>query len=177
MNRLIRAFGLLVTVSLVGYAVVLLVSDPEADEVVEDAIADARVGEDPRDEIDRNRERLRRTARRLAMSPEGPTEPGLAGGPNSVSTVPYGSGEVDEPTARDGFTYAMGRVDEIVESRRRLTQEEWDQLYRETNDAFAALSMVLDAHDETQAAELEAAHLRLIKGLRKVRVRGQKLAD
>jgi hypothetical protein len=71
----------------------------------------------------------------------------------------------------------MSRVDAVVESRRRLSQDEWDALYREANDAFAALSMVIDPRDDLQLQELEAAHERLKQGLRKVRVDGQKLAD
>lgn len=178
MTRLLRALGILLSVSLVGYAAVLLVSDPEADEVVEDAIADAQADEGQREEIERNRDRLRRTARGLAMTPEGSPRFDEAGRQEApVSVTPFGSGEIDEQTARDGFTYAMGRVDEIVKSRRRLSQDEWDSLYRETNDAFAAFSIMIDAHDDAQAAELEEAHKRLKKGLGKVRVRGRKLAN
>lgn len=178
MTRLLRALGILATVGLLGYAGALLLADPDADAVVEDAIADAQDDEGAREEIERNRERLRRTARGLALSPEGPDPVDEADRPAApVAAVPYGSGEVTEEVARDGFTYAMDRVDELAKSRQRVSQEEWDALYREANDAFAALSMVLDARDEAQAAELEAAHQRLTKGLGKVRVRGRKLAD
>jgi hypothetical protein len=186
MNRVLQPLGIVATVALVGYAGVLLLANPEADEVVEGTIADAQVGEgeDDREQLDRSRERLRRTARGLAMSPEGPDgereredrEAELASG-EPAPAVPYGSGEVDDRNARDGFAYAMRRVDEIGESRRRLSQDEWDALYRETNDAFAALSTVIDSRDDLQVAELEAAHKRLKQGLRKVRVSGQKLAD
>jgi len=184
MNRLLRPLGLLAAVAVVGYAVVLLVANPEADEVVEDAIANGRAGEDQREVVEASRERLRRTARGLAMSPEARLDgrddgddPEARSAKASVSTVPYGSGEVDSDNAREGFSYAMSRVDAIVESRRRLSQEEWDALYREANDAFAALSMVVDSRDDLQVQELEAAHKRLKQGLRKVRVEGQKLAD
>jgi hypothetical protein len=84
---------------------------------------------------------------------------------------------VDPTNAREGFSYAMTRVEALAESRRRVSQDEWDTLYREANDAFAALSIVIDPHDDLQVAELEMAHKRLRQGLRKVRVDGQKLAD
>ncbi|MCX4241474.1 hypothetical protein [Paraliomyxa miuraensis] len=178
MNRLLQALGLLATVVLVGYAVVLSLSNPDADEVVEDVIADAQADEGHREELERNREILRRTARGLAMTPGAQVEHvEQASRAEPVPSAPYGSGQIDEATAREGFDYAMDRVDGIIESRRRLEQDEWQQLYRETNDAFAALSMMLDATNEAQAAELETAHGRLKKGLGKVRVRGRKLPN
>jgi hypothetical protein len=182
MNRVLQSFGLLAAVALVLYAGVLLLADSEADEVVEDAIADGRAREDQREEVEASRERLRRVARGLAMSPEARVDGrDDRDGPNArsadASAVPYGSGEVDPTNAREGFSYAMTRVEEIAESRRRLPQDEWDALYREANDAFSALSMVIDPHDDLQLAELEAAHKRLQLGLRKVRVDGPKLAD
>jgi hypothetical protein len=182
MQRLLRPLGLLAALALVGYAGVLLLADPDADAVVEDAIADAQAGDGEEEALERSRERLRRSARGLAMSPEGrPLADGPEGaarsGEPSASAVEYGSGEVDPTNAREGFAYAMRRVDAIVESRRRLSQAEWDALYRETNDAFAALSMVIDGTDDLQVVELEAAHRRLKVGLRKVRVAGHKLAD
>lgn len=176
MDRVLRTLGILAALALVGYAAVLLLANPDADDVVELAIAEGQAGDDQREELERSRERLRRTARGLAMSPEGRRS--ADGGQEApASAVPYGSGEVDAHNARAGFTYAMGRVDDVVKSRRRLSQEEWDSLYRETNDAFAAFSMMIDARDDLQMAELEAAHKRLKQGLRKVRVHGQKLAD
>lgn len=183
MHYWLKALGLVAALALVGYAGSLLLANSEADDVVEAAIADGQAGEEQRDAIEASRERLRRTARRLAMSPEGRLDddggpsPDGRDGDGSASSVPYGSGEVDPINAREGFSYAMSRVDEIVESRRRVSQAEWDALYRETNDAFAALSMVVDPRDDLQVAELEAAHKRLRQGLRKVRVDGRKLAD
>ena len=184
MNRLLAPLGLLAAVAVVGYAIVLLLANPEADEVVEDAIARGQDGEDQQEVAEASRERLRRAARGLAMSPDARVDgrgdrddPDGRSAEASVSAVPYGSGEVDSINAREGFSYAMSRVDAVVESRRRLSQDEWDALYREANDAFAALSMVIDPRDDLQVQELEAAHKRLKQGLRKVRVEGQKLAD
>lgn len=179
MHRLVRPLGLLAALALVGYAGMLVLADPEADEVVDDAIAEAQTQEGEREAVEQSRERLRRTARRLAMSPEGRLDGGHdpADRSSEPSAVAYGSGEVDATNAREGFSYAMSRVDEIVKDRRRLSQDEWDALYRETNDAFSALSMVVDPYDDQQMAELEEAHQRLRSGLRKVRVDGRKLAD
>lgn len=172
MDRLIRAVGLVATFALVGYAAWLLLADSDADEEVEYAIADAARADDTEQQA---QARIREINRRLALSPAGP-DGAAAVTPEASppSIVPYGSGEIDSQTARDGFEYAMGRVDAIVQARRRLSQDEWDSLYRETNDAFAALSIVLDASDEAQRAELEDAHQRLQQRLRKVKVRGKK---
>ena len=52
--------------------------------------------------------------------------------------------------------------------------EHWDELYRTANDAFSALSTQVDATDPAQLAALEEAHARLLEGLRRVRVRGNK---
>jgi hypothetical protein len=184
MKRWLPLFGLLAAVALVGYALGLLLANPEADEAVEDAIARGQAGEDQQEVVEASRERLRRAARGLAMSPEAridgrgdPDDPDGRSASASASTVPYGSGEVDSSNAREGFSYAMSRVDAVVESRRRLSQAEWEALYREANDAFAALSIVVDPRDDLQMQELETAHERLKQGLRKVRVDGQKLAD
>lgn len=181
----LQPLGLLAAVALVGTVGFQLLADPEANEVVEDAIADGRApgGEEEHEALARSRDHLRRKARRLALSPEGRSrgsddDPGVRSvDPAGIASAYYGSGEVDPTNAREGFTYAMDRVDEIAESRRRLSQEEWDALYREANDAFAALSSVIDGNDDSQLAELEAAHKRLRQGLRKVRVHGRKLAD
>jgi len=179
MPSILRSSGIVATVALVGYAAILLMADPDVDDVVDDAIADALADEDQAGEVERRRERLEVVARGAAMSPAGPNgeaaaseapmEAGVA-----VPHVEYGSGELDLPGVRSGFTYAMDRVDTIADRRTRITVEDWDKLYRETNDAFSALSIMLDANDEAQAAELEAAHKQLKKGLKRVRVRGRK---
>ena len=177
MDRLLRVLGIGVTVALVVYAATLLLTD--ADEVVDDAIADAQLGEDQQEQAERARERVRMLGRGLAMSPDGAPVSAEAVSSEAApgdAYVQYGSGQVDQRSARDGFEYAMGRVDEVVKSRRRLSMDDWDALYREANDAFSALSIVLDAADEAQLTELEAAHKRLKQGLRKVRVRGRKFA-
>lgn len=177
MDRLIRILGIGVTVGLVVYAAVLLFGDPNADDVVEDAIAEGELGEDEQKRAEQARERMRMVGRGLAMSPDGNASmPEVVSSEAPITTVPYGSGEIDETTARDGFEYAMGKVGTVIKSRRRLSMEEWDALYRETNDAFSALSIVLDGNDEAQMAELELAHKRLKLALKRVKVRGRKLA-
>ena len=91
--------------------------------------------------------------------------PPLLGGP---------AGEVTPENARAGFDYAMRRVERLADRRRRLSVEQWNVLYREANDAYAALSMVLDAQEDSERQELEDAHKRLKDGLKRVRVRGKK---
>ncbi|MEM9454344.1 MAG: hypothetical protein AAGF11_09205 [Myxococcota bacterium] len=182
MDRLLRTLGIVLTVALVGYAAWLLLVDTDADDVVDSAIADAK-DPDVRS-IDRwAQERRREVDRRLALSPASSEEPVASEPPPESAavsmpegTAPYGSGEIDAPTARQGFEHAMDRVDAVIDARRRISQDQWHVLYRETNDAFSALSIVLDASDEEQLAELEAAHQRLLKRLRRVRVRGRKFS-
>lgn len=179
MLRFLRALGIVGTVALVGYAVAVLMGGPEADEAVEDVIADARSGEEVTDEVQRRRERVARVAHGMMLAPGGPD----ADAPTvqdelapevPAPNVPYGSGELDPVSARTSFDYAMDRVESIGQSRKWLMPEDWDKLYREANDSFSALSIVLDPSDEADAAELEEAYKRLKKGLKRVRVRGRK---
>ncbi|MEM7151518.1 MAG: hypothetical protein AAF799_01705 [Myxococcota bacterium] len=177
MPQVIRTLGILTTVGLVGYAGVLLLGDAEVNQVVEDAVVDARTDEEAIEARDERRERLEMVARGM-MTPDRsknasmPEDDPAAAVP--VPEVPYAGGELEIEGVRTSFDYAMDRVDAIANSRKRITKEDWDKLYREANDSFAALSIVLDAHDEAQSAELEAAHVRLKKGLKRVRIRGRK---
>lgn len=175
MSSVIRTLGILTTVGLVGYAGVLLLGNPEADQVVEDTVVDAQTNEEAVEARDERRERLEMVARGM-MAPKRnstmPEDDPAAAVP--APEIPYGSGELKLDDVRVSFDYAMDRVDAVVKSRKRITKEDWDKLYREANDSFAALSIVLDAHDEAQNAELEAAHARLKKGLKRVRIRGRK---
>ncbi len=177
MLRFVRTFGLVVTACLVAYAGWLLLFDADADDVVAGALADARGDDDPRAEVVEHRERLEQVARGMALAPGRAAREAQALAEEEeppAPVVPYGSGELDLEGVRSGFSYAMDRVDKVVKSRKRLDQAQWATLYRETNDAFSALSIMLDASDETQAAELEAAHKQLKQKLRRVRVRGRK---
>ncbi|MCA9650502.1 MAG: hypothetical protein H6712_32680 [Myxococcales bacterium] len=179
MSRLLRALGIVGTIALVGYALVLLFSGSEAGEAVEDVIADAEADSEGVDaEAQQQRDRVARAARGLMLSPDGPdgevSHEELLASEVPPPTIPYGSGELDADTARASFTYAMDRVDAVVRARKRITKEDWDKLYREANDSFAALSIVLDPSDEAQSAELEAAYKRLKAGLKRVRIRGRK---
>ncbi|MCH9688019.1 MAG: hypothetical protein K0V04_41700 [Deltaproteobacteria bacterium] len=179
-RHILRSLGLAATAGLVGYAGWLLLFDPDADDIVDDAIADANVETTKREEQEAHRAALQRVARGMALSPDGvrsEPEPIIEDEPEPAVTVPYGSGELDLQTVRSGFTYAMDRVDAVIKSRKRLDQQEWSRLYRETNDSFSALSIMLDATDEEQAAELEAAHKQLKKKLHRVRVRGAKFGS
>jgi hypothetical protein len=164
-------------VALAGYAA-LLVCSP--DDVLEEA-SDAYTPEDgkavdARRVAQQDRDRFVAAARgfdprmvagagRLPADADEVPPPPLLEGPGSAVT-PAG--------ARAGFDYAMRRVEKLVERRRRLSTEQWQVLYREANDAYAALSIVLDARDERELAELERAHKRLKEGLAQVRVRGKK---
>lgn len=176
MIRIIRALGIVATVTLVGYAVVLLLVDSDADDVVEGVLVDGLDAEAQSAEVDERRERLSAVARGLAEAPRSSSQPDTLSVEVAVPApaIAYGSGELDLGEVRTGFDYAMNRVEAIVKSRKRITLADWDVLYREANDAFSALSIVLDAEDEDQRAELEAAHVRLKQSLRRVRVRGRK---
>jgi hypothetical protein len=76
--------------------------------------------------------------------------------------------------ARAGFDHVMKSVEKLGRRRRRLDPDQWRETWRMANDAYAALSIQLDGEDPSDLAELEEAHRRLQKGLRRVRVRGGK---
>jgi hypothetical protein len=172
------AFAGLAAVLLAGYAVTLL-SDPG--DVVDEADEARRVGPDgesldPREAAQRERERFaaagrafdRRTFEARGRLPDDADEvapPDLVDAPGAEPTL---------EGARAGFDYAMRRVEKIAERRRRLSSDQWQVLYREANDAYAALSTLLDAEDPRQRAELEEAHVRLKAGLGEVKVWGDK---
>ncbi|MEX1361599.1 MAG: hypothetical protein AB1Z98_00610 [Nannocystaceae bacterium] len=179
MSGLLRALGIIGTVTLAGYALVLLFGDAEVDDVVADVIADARDGDEQTAEVERRRERVAQVARGMMMSPNGPdgqaqSSPDELAAEVPAPEIPYGSGELDPKTVRSSFDYAMDRVDAVANSRKRITVEDWDVLYREANDSFTALSIVLDATDPDASAELEEAYKRLKQSLKRVRVRGRK---
>lgn len=94
-----------------------------------------------------------------------------------ASTEKYGNGSIDRATAEAGFEDAMTEVETFAKSRERVHREEWDTMYRTANDAFAVLSMHLDAKEPGDREALESAHRRLQEGLRRVRVRGKKFSD
>lgn len=177
MVRAFRALGIVATLALVGYAVVLLMFGDDVEDAVEGAIVDGKAAAEQSSEVEQRRERLGAVARGLAAAPRQ-----KKAGPQTLSVevevpapaIAYGSGELDIEEVRQGFVYAMDRVDAVVASRKRISVADWDVLYREANDAYSALSIVLDASQEDQLAELEAAHVRLKKGLKRVRVRGRK---
>jgi hypothetical protein len=164
-------------VALAGYALFILVRPPDAVEEVASAWGgdDGEAEDGPTDErADAEAER-----RRLAAA--------ARGGPAEDSDLPVDELEVPPPalvdapgaevtpaSARAGFDYSMRRVEKIAARKRRLKPEQWEALYREANDAYAALAIVLDGKDETQMRELEDAHRRLRDGLAAVRVRGKK---
>lgn len=123
---------------------------------------------DQREAAARERRELQARARNMASHER---EPGDA------ATVPYGTGQIDRATAEAGFDDVMTEVETFAKSRERIHREEWDTLYRTANDAFAALSVHLDANEPSDRQSLEDAHRRLQEGLRRVRVRGRKFSD
>ncbi len=163
----------LAAVGIAGYALMLLLSGSDAVEEAEEAYlgADGKPV-DARTQMQRQRERYAAAARGLDARhsdlPEDADEvepPPLVDAPGSEPTP---------QTARAGFDYSMRRVERLADRRRRLSVEQWQTLYREANDAYAALSIVLDANDAGQLQELEAAHKRLQEGLSRIRVLGHK---
>jgi hypothetical protein len=89
----------------------------------------------------------------------------------------YGTGAISRTEAEAGSEDAMTEVETFAKSKERIHREEWDTLYRSANDAFAVLSMHLDANEPGDRETLETAHRRLQEGLRRVRVRGKKFSD
>lgn len=174
MPRSLRIVASACAVALAAYALAVLLAGPIDDGRGEDGLvrvppaSDTQVRADARDRL--------RDYMRAVEQPRGVGLPGddLVDDDDAIPVLgPEGVGEQD---ARQGFEHIMKRVEALGSKRRRLTQDEWRQTYRAANDAFAALSMHLDAHDSNQAAELEDAYHRLKTGLDGVRVRGDKFS-
>ena len=165
----------IVAVALAGYAGWLLVdAGREYDTMARDAYRD--VDDQQVDARKQALERRRRLAAGglVANRESRPADPLMSDADVSAPTInPHG--RLTRPDAQAGFDYAMRRVEQIADRRRRLRPDEWDELYREANDAFSAYSVYVDATDVDEAAALEDAHRRLKKGLKRVRVRGKKL--
>ncbi len=130
---------------------------PDADPV--DPVDDASRERDERSAIARNlgnmREREQDAANRTVVDPDAATP-------------------IDRASAERGFDRIMRKVERVGSARTKLEREEWDDLYRNANDAFSALSIHLDATDPADNAALEEAHARMLEGLDRVRVRGNK---
>lgn len=145
------------------------IADPGTHEIVDELAVDA--DGDPVDERElaaRQRRELQARARNLPQR-----ESELA----SNQHVPYGDGKIDRAAAETAFEEVMTEIETFATSRERIHREEWDALYRSANDAFAILSVHLDAAEPGDRDTLEEAHRRLQNGLRRVRVRGKKFSD
>lgn len=70
--------------------------------------------------------------------------------------------------AEVAFDTVMASVEELADKGARVSKKRRERLYRAANDAFAALSLHLDARDPRDAAELEDAHARLKLMLREI---------
>ena len=163
-------------VGIAGYALTMLLSGGDVVDEAEEAYLGAD-GQpvDARTQAQRQRERFAAAARGLDPRTRG--HGALPDDADDVEPPPLVGEPGTPPTpqsARAGFDYAMRRVERLVERRRRLSVEQWQVLYREANDAYAALSIVLDASEPGQLQELETAHKRLQEGLAQVRVLGHK---
>lgn len=159
----------LVPALVVGVGVWWWIADPGTHEVVDELPVDA--AGDPIDERElaaRERRELKDRARNMSRREDGPVE---------TKHAPYGDGSIDRDAAETAFDEAMSEVETFAKSRERIHREEWDALYRSANDAFAALSVHLDASEPGDRDTLETAHKRLQEGLRRVRVRGKKFSD
>lgn len=124
---------------------------------------------DPEDDAVRERDERSAVARNLGNMRE--REQDAA---NRTIEEPDSAAPVDRASAERGFDRIMRKVERVATARKRLDREEWDDLYRNANDAFAALSMHLDATDPAERNALEEAHARLLDGLDRVKVRGNK---
>lgn len=171
-SRILLGAGVL-TLALVGGAAWVLVDPDRATEMVETALPGPAATAPTDDDPEAERAARRNAARNLAGMQRRDAEPT----PADPTDAEYGDGKIDRVSATVGFEHAMGEVESIGRAKTRLEREEWDELYRTANDAFAAYSMHLDANDPADRDELDRAHERLQRGLRRVRVRGRKFAD
>jgi hypothetical protein len=162
--------GVAATVGLAGYALMVVQGDGEVI-ALESLLGDAEPeAPESHSAVDERRQRLAAMARGMGQ-PQGDSlfdeveEPPPATRPDL---------EITRDDARAGFDYVMRNVERVGRKRRRLSQGQWQETWRTANDAYAALSIQLDGDDPGDLAELEEAHRRLKKGLRRVRVKGGK---
>jgi hypothetical protein len=169
----IKALAVVAALGLAGYAAWTVLDTEVTDEAVSDVLVDAD-GEPLDDREIAERERRRFAAAARTFDPRN-VDSALPSEADEVEPpVEDGSATITPSNARIGFDYAMRRVEKLADTRKRLEPEQWQALYREANDAYAALSIVLDAEHDAERTELEEAHRRLQEGLRRVRVRGKK---
>jgi hypothetical protein len=141
----------------------------DSDDVAEAVAGPDAAPIDPHEDARRDRDERRNSARNLGnMSRRDDDE----ANPGAGAGDPGGAVGADD--ARAGFELAMKKVERAGDRGKKLDKDEWDDLYRTANDAFSALSMHLDAKDPADAQALEEAHERLVSGLDRVRVRGNK---
>jgi hypothetical protein len=159
----------LLCAAIAAFGVWWWVTDPGTHELTDAlAVDDAGQPLDEREVAARERKALQARARNMSDRDREVVD---------ASTAKYGNGSIDRATATAGFDDAMAEVEAFAKSRERIHREEWDTLYRTANDAFAVLSIHLDANEPGDREELESAHRRLQEGLRRVRVRGKKFSD
>ncbi len=145
------------------------IADPGMHEVVDELpLDDDGRPSDAREAASRERREMQARARNLTQRDASPRQSAEAA---------YGSGQIDRDAATVGFDSVMTEVEAFAKSRERIHRDEWDTLYRSANDAFAILSVHLDAAEPGDRETLEEAHRRLQDGLRRVRVRGKKFSD
>ena len=168
----IRIAAALGAVVLAGYALYLLMQPPGGVDEAGSAWGAEGSPADERAEAEQERRRVAAAARgAFAQDAQLPVDDFEVPPPPAAGTP---GAEITAESARAGFDYSMRRVETIGARKRRLKPEQWEALYREANDAYAALAITLDAKDEAQLRELEDAHRRLKEALATVRVRGRK---
>jgi hypothetical protein len=170
-NRMLLGAGAL-ALGLAGAAAWSLFGPMSASDIAETIVLGPD-GEpiDPFGEAARERDERRANSRNLGSMQRRDQD---AANAEAGTPDPDPGGPIDAEAASRGFEIAMTEVERTADRRKKLDREEWDELYRTANDAFAALSMQLDATDPAERDELEQAHARLVEGLRRVRVRGNK---
>jgi hypothetical protein len=73
--------------------------------------------------------------------------------------------------AEESFEAMMRTLEELADAGKRVPRARRDELYRHTNDAFAALSAELDANDADDRQVLEDANIRMKAMLQELGVR------
>ena len=63
--------------------------------------------------------------------------------------------------AEESFELMMHTLEELADADRRVPRARREQLYRDTNDVFSALSAQLDPHDAADMQLLEDANIRM----------------
>ena len=138
---------------------------------VEPASPDDFTAEDPRDDPETERP----LPGGISLDMRGRTPKGAGVPPVFAASggIP-GQEDVKPGDARAAFGNALAELDQILADRRRISQAQYEEIYRWANDAYTGYSVHLDAREAEDRDALDDAHAQLLERLGKLKRRVRK---